>query len=99
MREAPDKERFAPRNAQRSRLPPGGSEAEDAVVNGSPVDCQSRVLTEPAGETVSPQATEGARATYGDCSQAVAAGDVFKERFAPRNEFIEIFSLLSSDRK
>ena len=32
-------------------LPLEGSEAEGAVVNDSPVDCQSRDLTEPAGET------------------------------------------------
>ena len=31
--------------------PVQGSEAEVAVVNDSPVDCQSRDLTEPAGET------------------------------------------------
>ena len=33
-------------------LPLEGSEAEGAVVNDSPVGCQSRDLTEPAGETV-----------------------------------------------
>ena len=33
------------------RLPLEGSEAEGAVVNDSPVGCQSRDLTEPAGET------------------------------------------------
>ena len=32
-------------------LPLEGSEAEGAVVNDSPVGCQSRDLTEPAGET------------------------------------------------
>ena len=34
-----------------SGFPLRGSEAGNAVVNDSPVDCQSRVLTEPAGET------------------------------------------------
>ena len=37
--------------ARPRRLPLEGSEAEGAVVNDSPVDCQSRDLTEPAGET------------------------------------------------
>ena len=36
---------------RRISLPLEGSEAEGAVVNDSPVDCQSRDLTEPAGET------------------------------------------------
>ncbi len=33
------------------RLPLGGSEASDTVVNDTTVWCQSRGVTEPAGET------------------------------------------------
>ena len=48
-------------NPQQKRLPLRGSEAGGAVVNDSPVDCQSRDLTEPAGETVAAEQTEGVK--------------------------------------